>query len=77
MSLGCPDYRMFHDFDDAIQVPGFRCPRVLVEKVPALLKFVPVQRAAELDVLDGFGLLQFVLLEPSLFILVLCLVEFL
>ena len=77
VSLGCPDCRMFHDFVDAIQVPGFRCPRVLVEEVPALLKLVPVQRAAELDVLDGFGLLQFVLLEPSWFILVLCYVEFL
>ena len=62
---------------DAIQVPGCCCPRVLVEEMPALLKLVPVQRAAELDVLHGFDLLQFMLLEPSWFILVLCFVEFL
>ena len=77
VSLGCPNCRMFQDLVDALQVPGLRCPWVLVEKMPALFQLVPVQRATELDVFHGLGLLRLMLLEPTWFVLVCCFVEFL
>ena len=50
---------------------------MLVEKVPALLKLVSVQRATELDVFHGLGVLHLRLLEPAWFVLVCRFVEFL
>ena len=59
----------------ALQVPRPRRPRVLVEKVPALPKLVSVQRATELDVLHGLGLLRLMHLEPTWFVLACCFVK--
>ena len=77
VSLGCANRRMFQDLVDALQVPGPRRPWVLVEKVPALLKLVSVQRATQLDVFHGLGLLHLMLLEPTWFVLVCRFYEFL
>ena len=78
VSLGYTNRRMFHDLVDALQIARPRCPLVLVEKMPALLKLVHVQqRAAKLDVFHGLGRLHLMLLEPSWFVLVYGFVELL
>ena len=77
VSLGYTSRWMFQDLVVALQVPGPRCPWVLVEKLPALLKLVLVQRAPKLDVFHGLGLLHLMLLEPTWSVIVYCFAEFL
>ena len=69
--------RVREDLIYALQVPGPRCPGLLVEEVPALFKPISVQRAAKLDVLYRLRLLQLVLLEPTWLIFVYGFVELL
>ena len=77
VSLDDTNCRVFEDLVNALQVPGPRCPGMLVEEVPALFKLMSAQREANIDVLHGLGLLHLVPLEPTWLVLVCGFVELL
>ena len=56
---------MFKQLSNLRQFPGPGTPGVLVEEVLSSLKLSVVQRTTEVDVLNGLGLLCFVLHLPS------------
>ena len=51
-----------HELNDALELPRFRSPRVLVDELPAISQLMAVEQHAEVDV--TLRLLEFPL-EPS------------
>ena len=77
MSFDNIDARVVGQVEDAIEFPGTRTPRVLVDEVPPIPELVAVQRHAELDVLRRLSLSVVELPQPSWIFSMYVLVEFL
>ena len=77
MSFDNIDARVVGQVEDAIEFPGTRTPRVLVDEVPLVSWLVAVQRHTELDVLRRLSVSFLELSQPFWTISMYKLVEFL
>ena len=77
MSFDNIDARVVGQVEDAIEFPGTRTPRVLVDEVPSIPELMAVQRHTELNVLRRLSFSLFELPQPFRIVSMYMLVEFL
>ena len=74
MRLDDVDARVVDQFEDTVELPRTRTPRVFVDEVQSVSELMPLQRKAELNMLRGLLLLLVERSEPlgivSMYILI-------